>query len=326
MKCLVTGCAGFIGAATTAALLTQEHTVIGLDNLNDYYDVNLKKARLNRLTAHNSFQFYQCDLADQINLQQIFQQHNPQKVINLAAQAGVRYSLQNPHAYVNSNLAGFVNILEACRHFEVEHLVFASSSSVYGDSTQLPLSPSQNTDHPLSLYAATKKSNELFAHSYCHLYGLPVTGIRYFTVYGPWGRPDMAPFIFTQRILNKKPVNIFNGGQHQRDFTYIDDAVSATVGLLAGKHFALYPEDIPYKIYNIGYGATNDLAYFIHLIEKTLGQTAVKNFQDKQAGDVEATWADISELQRDIGYQPQIALATGIPRFVAWFRSFYNPV
>jgi len=324
MKLLVTGCAGFIGAAVTEALLQQHNKVVGIDNLNNYYDVNLKKARLNRLSHHDTFQFHPCDLADQASLQKIFQQHKPHKVINLAAQAGVRYSLQNPHAYVNSNLLGFANILEACRQYAVEHLVFASSSSVYGDTRQLPLSTAQCTDHPINLYAATKKSNELLAHSYCHLYGLAVTGIRYFTVYGPWGRPDMAPFIFAHNILTHQPINIFNSGQHQRDFTYIDDAVNATITLLSGQHFALYPESIPYKIYNIGYGKTIELSRLIQLIEQHTGKTAIKNLQDKQAGDIETTWADISELERDIAYQPQTSLAAGIPQFIAWFRSFYK--
>jgi len=323
MKLLVTGCAGFIGAATSTALLEQGHTLIGIDNLNDYYDVNLKKARLDQLRQYDSFQFYADDLADKSALDNIFQQHRPHKVINLAAQAGVRYSLKNPQAYVNSNLVGFANLLEACRHYEVTHLLFASSSSVYGDTQTLPLTTTQSTDEPLSLYAATKKSNELLAHSYSHLYGLAVTGLRYFTVYGPWGRPDMAPFIFTQRILNNLAIDIFNGGQHRRDFTFIDDAVDATVKLLSGEHFNLYPNTIPYKIYNIAYGQSIELDYFISLIEKALGKTATKNIQDKQAGDVTNTWADISELKRDIAYQPKVTLDEGILKFVDWFKTFY---
>ncbi|NKB46739.1 MAG: NAD-dependent epimerase/dehydratase family protein, partial [Legionellales bacterium] len=273
---LITGCAGFIGAATTQALLKQANTqVIGIDNLNDYYDVNLKHARLAQFAEHPRFTFYPIDLADQSNVLKCFQQHQPTGVLHLAAQAGVRYSITHPHTYVHSNLVGFANVLEACRHTQVQHLVFASSSSVYGNLAEQPWSETATINRPISLYAATKASNELMAYTYSHLYDIPMTGLRYFTVYGPWGRPDMAPFKFTQAIVRGQPIHIHNHGQHLRDFTFIDDIVSGTLATLHGHQFTTHPVTPAYKVYNIGYGQPTGLLDFIELLEQTLGQPAI---------------------------------------------------
>lgn len=333
MKILVTGAAGFIGFFTAAKLLDLGHEVVGLDNLNDYYDPELKKARLAQLEGRNRFHFVRADLADQAAIEALFAKERPQRVVNLAAQAGVRYSLTNPHAYIQSNIAGFLNILEGCRHGGVEHLVFASSSSVYGANTAMPFSVHDNTDHPLSLYGATKKSNELMAHSYAHLYGLPVTGLRFFTVYGPWGRPDMAPFTFTKRILAGEPIEVFNNGRHSRDFTYIDDIVEAVPRVLDRP-----PEPDPawdsrspdpatstasYRIYNVGNHSAVALMDFIAAIEKATGREAIKTFLPMQPGDVLDTNADVDDLIRDVGFAPNTPIEEGMRRFVDWYRGYY---
>lgn len=334
MKILVTGAAGFIGFHTAKTLLDRADLVVGLDNLNDYYDVNLKKARLAQLEKRNGFVFAKADLADRKTIEDLFREEKFDRVVNLAAQAGVRYSIENPHAYVDSNVVGFMNILEGCRHNGVDHLVFASSSSVYGANTALPFSVHQNVDHPLSLYAATKKSNELMAHTYANLYALPVTGLRFFTVYGPWGRPDMALFLFTRSILAGKPIDVFNQGKHSRDFTYIDDIVEGVVRSL--DHIATPNPDwdgaqpdpgtsqAPYRLYNIGNNNPVDLMDFIACIEKALGKTAEKNFLPLQAGDVPATFADIDDLVEHIGYRPETSIEVGIMRFVEWYRGYYQ--
>lgn len=333
-KILITGCAGFIGAAVSQTLLQQGYQVIGIDNLNHYYDVKLKLARLELLQAQSNFIFYQNDLADSDAIKTIFTKHRPARVINLAAQAGVRYSIEHPETYINSNLVGFANILEACRHHNVEHLVFASSSSVYGANEKYPYSETDNVDHPVSLYAATKKANEVMAHSYSHLYALPVTGLRYFTVYGPWGRPDMAPFKFIDAISRGKPISVYNHGHHKRDFTFIDDIVAGTIKVMetlptpADNWDANAPvpcESLaPYKIYNIGCGQPVALLRFIEIIEDTLGKKAVKDLQPKQPGDVEQTFADVSALARDIGYRPRVLLEQGIVQLVSWYKEFYG--
>ncbi|MBT8341907.1 MAG: NAD-dependent epimerase [Desulfatitalea sp.] len=331
---LVTGAAGFIGFHLSRRLLAEGRTVIGLDNLNDYYDVQLKHTRLKQLVAHPNFSSHTIDLADLDKMNHLFQNEPIDVVVNLAAQAGVRYSLQNPHAYVNSNLVGFVNILECCRHHGVKHLVFASSSSVYGANTKMPFSVHHNVDHPVSLYAATKKANELMAHTYSHLYDLPCTGLRFFTVYGPWGRPDMALFLFTKAILADEPIDVFNHGKMQRDFTYIDDIVEGVVRVMAKS-----PDPDPrwcgdtpdpgasykqYKIYNIGNNNPVQLSDFIEAVEKALGKTARKNYMDIQPGDVPATYADVDDLMRDVGFKPATPLAKGIANFVAWYREYYQ--
>jgi len=334
MRILVTGAAGFIGFHLCRRLLARGDAVLGLDNLNSYYDVSLKQARLAQLQPHPGFSFVQADLADRPAMEQLFSVEQFDIVIHLAAQAGVRYSLENPHAYVDSNLTGFMNILEGCRHTGVKHLVFASSSSVYGANTAIPFSIHQNVDHPISLYAATKKANELMAHSYASLFNLPVTGFRLFTVYGPWGRPDMAYFSFTRAILEGRPINIFNRGRMQRDFTYVDDIVEGIVRIAEkpaeknptwsgtqpdpGTSFA------PYRIYNIGNNKPVELLQFIEILEQQLGITAQKNFLPMQAGDVPATFADIDELAAATGFRPATSLEDGIARFVAWFRSYYS--
>ena len=333
-KVLVTGAAGFIGFHLSRRLTAAGCQVVGLDNLNDYYDVNLKKARLKQLAKHENFTDARLDLADLPALEALFAEHHFDVVVNLAAQAGVRYSLINPHAYVSSNLVGFVNLLECCRHNRVEHLVFASSSSVYGANTHMPFSIHHNVDHPVSLYAATKKSNELMAHTYSHLYGLPCTGLRFFTVYGPWGRPDMALFLFTRAILADEPIKVFNHGRMQRDFTYIDDIVEGVVRTMArrpqpdpdwsgdapgpGSSYA------PYRIYNIGNNQPVSLADFIATIETVLGKKARKTYLDMQPGDVPATYADIDDLVRDAGFRPKTPLKTGIEAFVRWYRNYYH--
>lgn len=334
MKILVTGAAGFIGFNTARALLDRGDQVVGLDNLNDYYDVTLKQARLAQLEGRNGFSFTKIDLADQKAMADLFAAEKFDRVINLAAQAGVRYSIENPQAYVDSNLIGFVNILEGCRHNDVEHLVYASSSSVYGANTAKPFSIHQNVDHPLSLYAATKKSNELMAHTYAHLYELPVTGLRFFTVYGPWGRPDMALFLFTKKILAGEPIDVFNNGKHSRDFTYIDDIVEGVLRSL--DRVAATNEEwdganpdpgtsaAPYRLYNIGNNNPVQLMDYIACIEKALGKEAIKNFLPLQPGDVPETYADIDDLTRDIGYQPATKIEDGIAKFIEWYRDYYQ--
>ena len=333
MKILVTGVAGFIGMHVAERLLAAGHGVVGIDNLNAYYDVRLKEARLQRLREHAGFEFQKLDLSDDSGMSALFSQTHFARVIHLAAQAGVRYSLENPQAYVRSNLAGFVNVLEGCRHSKVGHLVYASSSSVYGGNTRLPFSEHDNVDHPVSLYAATKKSNELMAHTYSHLFGLPTTGLRFFTVYGPWGRPDMALFLFTQAILAGEPIKIFNYGRMQRDFTYIDDIAEGVVRLLehpAQPSPAFDPSSpdpatswAPYRIFNIGNHNPVSLMDYIEAIEACLGQKAQKDFQPMQAGDVAATNADVSELQQAVGFAPHTAVAEGVRRFVDWYRGYY---
>jgi len=342
MKVLVTGVAGFIGSQTARALLARGDDVIGIDNLNDYYDVNLKLARLDLLKGKNhvknhlknNFHFIKADLGERGEIEPIFAAHRPERVINLAAQAGVRYALQNPRSYVDSNLVGFLNILEGCRHHGVEHLVYASSSSVYGANTRMPYSVHDNVDHPLSLYAASKKANELMAHSYSHLFRLPVTGLRFFTVYGPWGRPDMSLFLFTRKILAGEPIDVFNFGQHARDFTYIDDIVEGVIRTL-DKVATPNPEwngiepdpgtsAAPYRLYNIGNNNPVELMYFIECIEKALGKTARKNMLPMQPGDVPKTFADVDALVVDIGFQPKTPIEVGVQRFVDWYKDFYR--
>jgi UDP-glucuronate 4-epimerase len=331
---LVTGAAGFIGYHLAERLLRDGRTVVGLDNMSAYYDVELKRARLKLLQQQPGFSFAQVDLADNDALKALFSQHRFELVFNMAAQAGVRYSLQNPHAYVRSNLDGFVNLLEACRHGGVSHLVFASSSSVYGVSTRMPFSVHQNVDHPISLYAATKKANELLAHSYAHLYRLPTTGLRFFTVYGPWGRPDMAMYLFTRAILEGKPIDVFNNGEMERDFTYVDDIVEALVRV-GDRPAAPDPNwnsakpdpstsSAPYRIYNIGNNAPVKLLQLIEVIERATGKNAIKNFMPIQPGDVPATYADIEDLARDVGFAPRTPIETGVERFVDWYRGYYG--
>ncbi|MBD1878454.1 NAD-dependent epimerase [Coleofasciculus sp. FACHB-T130] len=333
-KILVTGAAGFVGFYLCKLLLDRGEEVIGIDNLNDYYDVNLKQARLEQLKDKNNFQFYKLDLADRQGIAELFANSQIEQVLHMAAQAGVRYSLQNPHAYVDSNLVGFTNILEGCRHSQVEHLVFASSSSVYGANKKMPFSVHDNVDHPVSLYAASKKANELMAHTYSHLYGLPTTGLRFFTVYGPWGRPDMAMFLFTKAILGGRPIDVFNYGKMRRDFTYIDDIAEGVLRVadkiphpnpdLAGADSDPGVSAAPYKIYNIGNNTPVELGRFIEVLEDCLGTKAVKNMLPMQPGDVPETYADITDLQRDVGFKPSTSIEVGIPRFVEWYRSFYG--
>ncbi|HVV99790.1 MAG TPA: NAD-dependent epimerase [Planctomycetaceae bacterium] len=331
---LVTGVAGFIGFHTACRLLERGEEVIGLDNLNDYYDVELKRARLAQLTSQRTFRFHQRDLADAAGMASLFADERPEIVIHLAAQAGVRYSLTNPRAYVDSNLVGFLNVLEGCRHHRVAHLVYASSSSVYGANTSMPFSVHQNVDHPLSLYAASKKANELMAHSYAHLYGIPSTGLRFFTVYGPWGRPDMALFLFTRAILAGEPIEVFNEGRMQRDFTYIDDIVEGVLRVAdrpaqadaawSGAHPDPASSRAPYRLYNIGNHEPVELLRMIEILEDCLGRKAVKRLLPMQPGDVPATFADVADLARDVGFQPATPLETGIARFVEWYRSYYQ--
>jgi len=332
-RVLITGAAGFIGFHLSMRLLKNGCHVTGIDNLNHYYDVKLKEARLEKLTSFENFSFYKMDISDKKSLEEIFNNTKYDVVVNLAAQAGVRYSIENPHAYVDSNIVGFVNLLEACRHNDVKHLVFASSSSVYGANTKMPFSVHNNVDHPVSLYAATKKANELMAHAYSHLYGMACTGLRFFTVYGPWGRPDMALFLFTKAILEKKPIKIFNHGRMQRDFTYIDDITEGVVRIMAR-----LPEPDPtwngdnpdpgtsyarYKIYNIGNNNPVELMEFIGVIEKVLGKKAKKEFLDLQPGDVPATYADIDDLIKDVGFKPETTIETGIKQFILWYNDYY---
>lgn len=334
MKILVTGAAGFIGLHTCEKLLDRGDQVIGLDVVNDYYDVSLKEARLRRLEGRNNYQFVRMDLADNDGMAQLFESEKPERVIHLAAQAGVRYAFKHPHAYVTSNLVGTLNILEGCRHNDVEHLVYASSSSVYGANTRMPFSVHQNVDHPVSFYAASKKSNELMAHSYAHLYQIPTTGLRFFTVYGPWGRPDMAIFIFTRKILAGEPIDIFNHGNHSRDFTYIDDIVEGVVRTtdLVAEPNADWSGDAPdpatsaapYRLYNIGNNQPVALMDLIKCLEDALGKTAEKNFLPMQPGDVPATYADIDALTEATGFRPSTPIEEGIKRFVAWYRDYYG--
>ncbi len=334
MKILVTGTAGFIGNTLALRLLARGDEVIGIDNLNDYYDVTLKQARLARVKDHKNFTDVRINIEDRAAMEATFKKYKPPKVVNLAAQAGVRYSLQNPHAYIESNILGFTNILEGCRHNGVEHLVYASSSSVYGSNTHMPFSVHHNVDHPVSLYAATKKANELMAHTYAHLYRLPTTGLRFFTVYGPWGRPDMALFMFTKNILAGKPIDVFNHGKHKRDFTYIDDIVEGVIRTLdnvAKPNPAWSSDDpdsatsnAPYRLYNIGNNQPVELMKYIETLENCLGKKAQYNFLPLQPGDVPATYADIEALEQDVGYKPATTIESGIQRFVDWYRGFYK--
>jgi len=315
---LVTGAAGFIGMHCSAKLLAQGHHVIGIDNLNDYYDPRLKQARLAPLSAHPGFRFIETDIANRDALEKLFAEVRPKRVLHLAAQAGVRYSLKNPHAYVQSNLVGFVNMLEGCRHHGVQHLVYASSSSVYGANTKVPFAVGDSVDHPVSLYAATKKSNELMAHSYSHLYGLPTTGLRFFTVYGPWGRPDMSPWLFTSAILEGRTIDVFNHGKMQRDFTYIDDIVEGTLRVLDRAPSGAPP----YQLYNIGNHQPVELMDFIGTLERVLGREAKKNFLPMQPGDVPVTYADTDDLRRDVGFAPSTPLSEGLKQWADWYRSY----
>ncbi|HEY6939986.1 NAD-dependent epimerase [Dokdonella sp.] len=334
MRILVTGAAGFIGSTLSDRLLARGDEVLGYDNLNDYYDPTLKEARLARLLPHANFSFVRASLEDRPALERAFADFRPQRVVNLAAQAGVRYSLTNPYAYVEANLVGFINVLEACRHGAVEHLVYASSSSVYGANRKLPFSVQDAVDHPVSLYAATKKANELMAHTYSHLYRLPTTGLRFFTVYGPWGRPDMALFLFTRKILAGEPIEVFNHGKHTRDFTYIDDIVEGVIRTLdrvpAGDPAfdPLRPNPgssaAPYRVYNIGNNQPVELAHYIEVLERKLGRSAEKILLPLQPGDVPDTFADVTELSRDTGYAPSTPVEVGIGRFVDWYRAFYR--
>lgn len=333
MKVLITGVAGFIGMHLAQRLLQQGVEVVGIDNLNDYYAVSLKHDRLKQLTPLPNFRFIQMDMADRAAMEALFAEEKFQRVVNLAAQAGVRYSLQNPHAYINSNVVGFLNVLEGCRHHGVQHLVYASSSSVYGANTHMPFSIHDNVDHPVSLYAATKKSNELMAHTYSHLYRLPTTGLRFFTVYGPWGRPDMSPSLFAGAILQGRPIDVFNQGQMQRDFTYIDDIVEGVVrvlDLVATPNSAFdraapdaASSDAPYRLYNIGNHQPVELMTFIQTIENAVGKPAIKNMLPMQAGDVVATYADIEDLRQAVGFAPQTPLAEGVEKFVRWYKTYH---
>jgi len=334
MKILITGSAGFIGSSLSIKLLEKGEEVLGIDNLNDYYDVNLKKSRLNRFLEHKNYSHFFIDLEDRDGIKKLFQDSKPDVVVNLAAQAGVRYSIENPMAYVDTNLTGFAHILEGCRHSKVKHLVYASSSSVYGSNSILPFSVHDNVDHPLSLYAATKKANELMAHTYSHLYNLPTTGLRFFTVYGPWGRPDMALFKFTENILKDKPIDVFNYGKHKRDFTYIDDIVEGVIRViyrppekskLEGSG-ALSPgsSTAPWKIYNIGNNSPVELMDYIAALEESLGKKAIKNFLPLQDGDVPDTFANVDDLVTDFDYKPNTSVTDGVKSFVNWYRDFYN--
>ena len=334
MKVLITGSAGFIGSALALSLLERDYEIIGIDNLNDYYDVNLKKARLARLEDHAGFRQVVMDIADREGVTELFKREKPQRVVNLAAQAGVRYSIENPLAYVDSNLVGFVNILEGCRYNDVEHIVYASSSSVYGANTSMPFSVHDNVDHPLSLYAATKKANELMAHTYSHLYGLPTTGLRFFTVYGPWGRPDMALFKFTRAILANEPIQVFNYGNHMRDFTYIDDIVDGVIRVLDkpaqpnpewdGAHPDPGTSKAPWRVYNIGNNNPVNLMDYIGALEDALGKEAIKEFLPLQPGDVPDTYAKVDELIADFDYKPNMPVKKGVWKFVDWYRKYYE--
>jgi UDP-glucuronate 4-epimerase len=335
VKLLVTGAAGFIGFHTSRLLLERGDEVVGLDNLNAYYDPSLKQARLDILTDYPGFRFVKADVADRHEMESLFLVEQFQRVVHLAAQAGVRYSIENPHAYVHSNITGFLQVIEGCRRNQVEHLVYASTSSVYGANTRMPFLETQGVDHPLTLYAATKRSNELMAHSYSSLYGLPTTGLRFFTVYGPWGRPDMALFLFTKNIIAGLPIDVFNEGYHQRDFTYVDDIVKGVVA--AVDHVAApdanwdsdHPNpstsNVPYRIYNIGNQTPVPLLRYIEVLEQCLGRKAQRNMLPMQLGDLPDTWADVEALARDVGYRPSTELETGVKHFVEWYLGYYGP-
>ena len=334
MKILVTGTAGFIGSTLALRLLDRGDEVIGIDNVNDYYDPTLKEARLMRVKAHSGFTEVRGDLENKDLVAETFKKYKPNRVVNLAAQAGVRYSLENPYAYIDANVLGYLNILEGCRYNDVEHLVYASTSSVYGSHTNMPFSVHESVDHPVSLYAATKKSNELMAHTYSHLFNIPTTGLRFFTVYGPWGRPDMALFLFTKNILAGTPIDVFNHGKHKRDFTYVDDIVEGVIRTL--DNVATGNPDwnsdkpdpatssAPYRVYNIGNNTPVDLEHYIHVLEECLGKKAEKNLLPLQAGDVPETYADVSDLVRDVNYKPNTSVEDGIANFVKWYREYYK--
>jgi len=336
LKILVTGAAGFIGSALCIRLLQRGDDVIGVDNLNDYYDVQLKQARLNRLFDYTKFTFKKLDIVNQVEVQQLFQEQGVSKVMHLAAQAGVRYSITHPDTYINSNIVGFMNILEGCRHHKVEHFAYASSSSIYGANTRMPFSIHDNVDHPVSLYAATKKANELMAHTYSHLYQLPTTGLRFFTVYGPWGRPDMSAFMFTKNIIEGKPIDVFNYGNHRRDFTYIDDIIEGVIRVvdkpaLANQEWSGDQPDpgtskAPYRIYNIGNNTPVSLLTFIETLERCIGKEAIKHFLPMQPGDIPDTYADVTDLQKEFNYKPATQLREGLGHFVEWYKDFYKPL
>lgn len=334
MKILVTGAAGFIGSMQGLRLLERGDEVVGIDNINDYYDVNLKLARLARLEAYPNFRFIKLDIADRQVMADLFAKENFQRVVHLAAQAGVRYSITHPHAYIDSNIVGFINILEGCRHNAIEHLVYASSSSVYGANTKMPFSVHDNVDHPVSLYAASKKANELMAHTYSHLYNLPTTGLRFFTVYGPWGRPDMSPILFARNITQGKPIDVFNYGNHRRDFTYIDDIVMGVTKVLdkpaqgnpgwSSENLDPGTSTAPYRIYNIGNNTPVHLLHFIEALEDALGKKAIKNLLPMQPGDVPDTYADVSDLITEFDYKPDTPLQIGVNAFVEWYKGMYK--
>jgi len=334
MKVLITGAAGFIGNALALRLLDRGDEVIGIDNLNDYYDPSLKEARLARTQDHPAFTDIRIDLEDRQGIADLFAQYKPDGVVNLAAQAGVRYSIENPNAYIDTNVVGFMHVLEGCRHNDVKHLVYASSSSVYGSNTRMPFSMHDNVDHPVSIYAATKKANELMAHTYSHLYRLPTTGLRFFTVYGPWGRPDMALFKFTRNILAGLPIDVFNYGKHRRDFTYIDDIVEGVIRTLdhipqpnpdwSGDHPDSASSTAPYALYNIGNNQPVELLHYIEVLENCLGMKAEQNLLPLQPGDVPDTYADVQDLVRDVGYKPDMSVEQGVANFVAWYRDYYQ--
>ena len=333
-KIIVTGSVGFIGASLCMKLLERGDSIIGIDNHSDYYDPKIKEERLKNLEKYQNYQHYKADICDQKNLEDIFKLHRPQKVVNLAAQAGVRYSLENPIAYINSNIVGFANILENCRHHKIEHLVYASSSSVYGANTKMPFSEHESINHPLSLYAASKKSNELMAHTYSHLYNFPTTGLRFFTVYGPWGRPDMALFKFTKNILEEKPIDVFNNGKHTRDFTYIDDIVEGVLKTIDNPATSNInwnsnqpdpaTSKAPWRIYNIGNSRSVQLMDYIDALEKALGKKAIINFLPLQPGDVPDTYANVDDLEKNFNYKPTTSVIEGVVKFVKWYKDYYQ--
>ncbi len=334
MKVLITGTAGFIGSTLAKRLLERGDEVVGIDNLNDYYDVQIKKDRLARISSFENFTDVRLDIQDKEGINGVFEQHKPDRVVNLAAQAGVRYSLENPQCYIDSNITGFLNILEACRHFGTENLVYASSSSVYGANTAMPFSVHNNVDHPVSLYAASKKANELMAHTYSHLFNIPTTGLRFFTVYGPWGRPDMALFIFTRKILAGEPIDVFNYGNHRRDFTFVDDIVEGIIRTLdnpakpntdwSGDNPDPATSKAPYRLYNIGSNKPIELLRYIEILEENLGKKAIKNLLPLQPGDVPDTYANVDALIEDVDYQPNTDIEEGIAKFVAWYKDYYK--
>jgi len=334
MKVLITGSAGFIGSTLAKRLLDRGDEVVGIDNMNDYYDVQIKKDRLARISSYENFTDIRMDIQDKDGINKVFKEHKPDRVVNLAAQAGVRYSLENPQAYIDSNITGFLNILEACRHFGTENLIYASSSSVYGANTAMPFSVHNNVDHPVSLYAASKKTNELMAHTYSHLFNIPTTGLRFFTVYGPWGRPDMALFIFTRKILAGEPIDVFNYGNHRRDFTFVDDIVEGVIRTLDNvaspnlEWDGANPDPAtskgPYRLYNIGSNKPVELLRYIEILEENLGVKAIKNLLPLQPGDVPDTYADVDALIQDVNYQPDTSIEEGVAKFVSWYRDYYK--